>query len=269
MEVRMNALASEYTTCPFQVMNVVSFQKPPHEPPIIYPSTLSAFIVPVRGTARIVIEKQAYILEPGKVLHGAPDKQISFEVLGDEAFEHINIFYQAPEWAERKTDYMHSVFEMHVGDQPPLMDALDELVKLSLLPDVHSRFRLKALTYAALLELFSCSRHTQNRSGQEVVEQAVEYMHQNHTKPISLAQLAQRYDMKKEQFSYLFYKYIGIRPIDYIVQYRMQKAMQQLQLGRRTVKEVAVGVGYSDVFYFSRLFKKHMGKAPSQIKQSI
>jgi AraC-like DNA-binding protein len=53
---------------------------------------------------------------------------------------------------------------------------------------------------------------------------------------------------------------------EYVVKIRMEKAMTELLSSRQTVKEVAARVGYADPFHFSRLFKKHHGIAPSEVK---
>jgi YesN/AraC family two-component response regulator len=36
----------------------------------------------------------------------------------------------------------------------------------------------------------------------------------------------------------------------------------------RTVKEIAISLGYGDAFYFSRLFKKYAGMSPANFKRS-
>lgn len=48
---------------------------------------------------------------------------------------------------------------------------------------------------------------------------------------------------------------------------RLQRAMDLLQQGNHNVAEAAAAVGYEDPFYFSRLFRKHMGIPPSACRQ--
>ena len=59
---------------------------------------------------------------------------------------------------------------------------------------------------------------------------------------------------------------MGIRPINYLIQYRLEQAIELLKDGDYTVQEVSSLVGYSDPLYFSRIFKKHVGYSPSQVK---
>nr|WP_285874008.1 helix-turn-helix transcriptional regulator [Halalkalibacter oceani] len=71
--------------------------------------------------------------------------------------------------------------------------------------------------------------------------------------------------MKPKYFSYLFQKFAGAGPIDYLIQYRMNKAYELLMTGQFTIKNVAQSVGYADAYYFSRLFKKYKGVSPSRL----
>lgn len=65
----------------------------------------------------------------------------------------------------------------------------------------------------------------------------------------------------------LFKKETGVSPIEYLTQKRIAYSKQLLE-GRSertlTIKEIAGMVGYSDPYYFSRVFKKVTGKSPSE-----
>lgn len=58
----------------------------------------------------------------------------------------------------------------------------------------------------------------------------------------------------------------GKTPADYIRNKRLQKAVELLKEGRG-VAEVGWKVGFEDAVYFSKVFKKHFGYAPSQMKK--
>ena len=57
-----------------------------------------------------------------------------------------------------------------------------------------------------------------------------------------------------------------IRPINYLIKYRLEQAIKLLKEEEYTIQEVAALVGYSDPLYFSRIFKKHVGYSPSQVR---
>lgn len=57
----------------------------------------------------------------------------------------------------------------------------------------------------------------------------------------------------------------GATPNEYLNQARFQKALERIQQQNyNTIAEVAHAVGFKDVVYFSRQFKKRFGKLPSE-----
>ena len=100
-----------------------------------------------------------------------------------------------------------------------------------------------------------------------ILETALEYIQNNYCKKITLSSLAKQVGTSETHLSYLFKKHLQIRPIDYLIDYRIREATRLLKSPESPlISEVARQVGYPDVDYFSRIFKKRMGFAPSKIK---
>ena len=68
-------------------------------------------------------------------------------------------------------------------------------------------------------------------------------------------------------FSTLFKKETGQNFLDYLTELRISKAKELLCGETLSVQDVAETVGYSDLKYFSRLFKKATGVSPSDYKK--
>ena len=56
---------------------------------------------------------------------------------------------------------------------------------------------------------------------------------------------------------------------DFINTVRLKKSKELMMTGSHNVSEVAYSVGYSDPKYFSRLFRKHFGIAPSEFIKEL
>ncbi|WP_417268839.1 helix-turn-helix domain-containing protein [Celeribacter sp.] len=69
----------------------------------------------------------------------------------------------------------------------------------------------------------------------------------------------------KDYFRRAFRDRIGMTPQKYREQKRMEYAIRRLDMGL-TVKQVAEELGYSDPYFFSRQFKRHIGASPSQYR---
>jgi AraC family transcriptional regulator of arabinose operon len=99
-----------------------------------------------------------------------------------------------------------------------------------------------------------------------IVQKTVENMKQHLNKSVSVAELANGSGCSISHLSTIFRLSTGHSLIDYFNQLKIQKACQELYSGNKLIKEIAAELGYSDQYYFSRLFRNIMGISPSQYK---
>lgn len=102
--------------------------------------------------------------------------------------------------------------------------------------------------------------------GQDLSDKIIEYMKANISQRLSVEDMAIKFSYSPSHFQSLFRKRTGISPIEYFIQLKMQYACQLLALSDMRINEVATAVGYSDAYYFSRLFRKVMGSSPAYYK---
>jgi AraC family transcriptional regulator, arabinose operon regulatory protein len=100
------------------------------------------------------------------------------------------------------------------------------------------------------------------------VELAIHYMTENLSKQISLFDIANYSGVSISQLSLLFKKHIGVPPFLYYLNMKVEEASNMLLSTNLSVKEIASSIGFEDQFYFSRLFKRHMGVSPKAFKSS-
>lgn len=93
------------------------------------------------------------------------------------------------------------------------------------------------------------------------------YIQKNYSKEISLNQLADLTGLTPSYFSALFKKEMGITISNYLINYRLDIAQNKLQTTQLPISEIADAVGYPDVKYFSRIFKKKTNLTPSKFRQ--
>lgn len=99
---------------------------------------------------------------------------------------------------------------------------------------------------------------------QELLEflPTLEYIENNLDSTLANSELAALHSWHPTYFANRFSRALGISPRNYIINKRIEKARQLLWLGGRTISQVAQEVGFSDEFYFSRVFKKLTGLPP-------
>lgn len=91
------------------------------------------------------------------------------------------------------------------------------------------------------------------------------YIHENYSDPdLSLKKIAEKLFVNYSYLSGQFTKEIGMTVSQYILRFRMTKAADALRSGEENMVELAGNVGYVDVKYFYRCFKKEFGITPYQ-----
>lgn len=93
------------------------------------------------------------------------------------------------------------------------------------------------------------------------------YIEENFTNPdLSLNLLAEQCRTTTSYLSRLFKESFGINFVDYLNQYRIEKAKELLLTTDKPVKEISMTTGFNSQQNFIRVFKKHTGMTPGQFK---
>ena len=95
--------------------------------------------------------------------------------------------------------------------------------------------------------------------------QAKKYIQKNYLSAIVIEDLITASGLSASQFRKLFKKIVGYSPSQYAIFLRLNKANSLLESGEANVSEAALSCGFSDLFYFSSLYKKRFGIPPSRV----
>ena len=99
------------------------------------------------------------------------------------------------------------------------------------------------------------------------IKAAIRYMTNNYAETISIVDVADEVHLTPNYLGILFKRETQITFRNYLNMIRLNQAEEMLRTGMGNITEVAQKCGFTDVYYFSRLFKKHKGFPPSHIKQ--
>lgn len=96
-----------------------------------------------------------------------------------------------------------------------------------------------------------------------------DYIGTNYASELTLEEVSREVNISPYYFSRLFKDETGENFIEYLTLVRIQKAKELLDEGVLSVKEICFQIGYGDPNYFSRIFKKVVGKTPTEYKERI
>ena len=103
----------------------------------------------------------------------------------------------------------------------------------------------------------------------KTIEPAVIMLRDEYNKTFSGDALAQACNLNRDYFCRVFKKAMGKTPIEYHTECRIRIADLLLKQGNMSIKEISQSVGFEDVSYFSRVYKKIKGISPNQKKSKL
>lgn len=95
-----------------------------------------------------------------------------------------------------------------------------------------------------------------------------QYIDANLAEELDVAHLCRSFGVSKSSLYLISREALGKGVTDYIRERRMQKARELLAERELSVCAVAERVGYTDVGYFTKVFKKHVGCTPSAYRKN-
>ena len=81
------------------------------------------------------------------------------------------------------------------------------------------------------------------------------------------AELAKLCGLSERHFFRLFREQTGLSPIDWLKRERIKLAQKKLLENDSYIKEIAAEVGFNDVYFFSREFKRYTGFTPARYRR--
>lgn len=96
------------------------------------------------------------------------------------------------------------------------------------------------------------------------LKRATDYVEQHLAEPIGLAELAASTGLSRMHFAAQFRAATGMRPHEYLVWRRIERAMTLLRSRRQPLCEVALDVGFKTQAHFTTVFKRIVGETPNE-----
>jgi len=94
------------------------------------------------------------------------------------------------------------------------------------------------------------------------------FINENYSRRITLRDIAQAANISKSEASRCFQSYLGTSPVNYLLDYRLQKAMQLLRSSEMTVNAIAIECCFGSSAYFCKIFRDRTGLTPMQYRKN-
>ena len=104
--------------------------------------------------------------------------------------------------------------------------------------------------------------------GDRYVGRALELIHVKPAQSWTVESLASRVGMSRSRFAERFKQLVGVGPMAYLADWRLQKALGLLETPRASIKQVANDTGWGSPAAFSRAFSDRFGVSPREYRRT-
>lgn len=102
---------------------------------------------------------------------------------------------------------------------------------------------------------------------ERVIREACLYMRDNLHKNVNIENFSVPLKVSYPYFRKMFKKYTGMSPKQYHLGLRIQKSKELILYSQKSIKEIALALGFDSVHHFSRTFKNKEQVSPSSLRQ--
>lgn len=148
---------------------------------------------------------------------------------------------------------VHPVYLHHISERFAIL-----IERTSNLPSLQKLIDLMGDDYCQLVHTFATGRYS------SMIKKCVDYILLYFGHPISLGEIAKAIHVNPSHLSRKFKEETGVTVTDYINQKRIEEAKVYLRRGNSSITDIAFMVGFNDLNYFSKVFKKLTSSTPTQ-----
>ncbi len=152
----------------------------------------------------------------------------------------------------------------NIGLQKDIIALYNDLNSVWRLRDPGYQLKARALYMMILQRYFQLIVYQKDTSIiDKRIKKVLHYMSNHYNEPITVQQMASLIHLSDMYFGNLFKQETGMSFRKFLTMIRMNRAEDMLYSGEYKINEIADACGFSDVFYFSKIFKENRGYAPS------
>lgn len=126
--------------------------------------------------------------------------------------------------------------------------------------------RQQAVLWLSNLANELCTTLAPDEGDFQLIDQAKEFVRENISSRILLQHAAAHVCLSPGYFSTIFKKRTNQTFIDYVNQTKMEEACRLISEEGCRINEAGYMLGFENAYYFSKVFRKHIGMSPSQYK---
>jgi|GEM_PF-2237608 len=179
------------------------------------------------------------------------------------------ILYKQLDFAKGERQHTHGLTSclFQVKQPWPLRALVEPMLRSWTAGQELEKLQAIGLFYQFVSEQFRQQRIAEQMcQGPDLAEEIAAYIRSHYYRAISMDTMAGVFHFSPHYLARVFRRKYGHSPLAFLVQVRMGRAKDLLAHTRMPIRDIAEQVGYSDMYYFNKQFKKQSGITPVQYR---
>ena len=245
-------------------------------------------IIVIDGSCNYRIDLDSFIINKGDILIVGPQKLHSFSLIKDNTMTWISFVFNMDMLKSSTTDgallkyispilnHEHELPTFIKGTSPcynTIFNLIENILYCYYEKDIAYELELKSFLFHffALLYKNNLIEQQINKSlltvnTMDKIKSVLNYINEHYTEDISINTLANICDYSEYHFMRFFKKHIGLTCIQYINNYRLEKASILLTTSNNAIMDISLEVGFDNLSYFKKLFKRKYNLTPKEFR---
>ncbi len=237
----------------------------------------------IKGAFILFIDEEQYLLSPGDIafiaggnLHGGVPQNCQYECI---VFD-LRLLLKSNDHCKQ---YISQILHRQIA-VTPYFEKNSKVIKHTLVPMFDALLSASEgytlITLGCLFQFVGevykhCAYASQTLPyGRDVkkvlkLKRIFELIENQYAQPLTLAQLSTTAGMTPKYFCRFFKGATHRSPMDYVNYFRIEQACYEMAATEKNITEIALDMGFSDVNYFIRVFRKQKGMTPGQYHAAI
>jgi AraC family transcriptional regulator of arabinose operon len=226
--------------------------------------------VPLEGQAELKTLGKTYLVQPGTAFVFAPHQEKSAKAVSNLPFRNFACRFAPPKGTGKALrDKVNQLMGVPTSDLLQIKELCRGAAQSTNYKDALSKQQAKGLCYQILAQVWR-DAHTPVRGDPDTaILRIMDRLREQPSQRLSLENMAEETRLSVAQFNRRFLILSsGESPGYFAIRQRVNQAKHYLHGSSLQISEIADILGYSDIYFFSRQFKKVSGMSPSDYRRN-
>ena len=212
---------------------------------------------------------KVYPIRPGTAFVFSPHQEVSGRSITQHRFRNFACrFMPAKGGGEALKSKVGKLMGVQTSDLAQIKELCRAAVQSTHYKDALAMQQTAGLCFQILAKVWRHAHTPAPLNPESAMLRLMERLREQPSQRMSLEEMAAETRLSVAQFSRRFLALSGESPMNFAIHQRIRHAKHYLHGSSLRISEIADALGYSDIYFFSRQFKRETGMSPSEFRQS-